>query len=135
MATQKHQFIIGLIVRKMKELGCKITAIDGDYPGLFGEDMPTPPTILRHRPDVMGIKSDSQICIGEAKTANDIDNQRTLAQLQDFANLELNGKICEVFIGIPKSAEIHFYKILKKIDLRLAKNIHILFVPDEIINE
>jgi hypothetical protein len=135
MATQKHQFIIGLLVRKMKESGCKITAIDGDYPGLFGENLPTPPTILRHRPDVMGINSDSQICIGEAKTANDINNQRTLAQLQDFANLELNGRMCEVFIGIPKSVETSFYKILKKINLRLAKNIHILLIPDEIINE
>jgi D-alanyl-D-alanine carboxypeptidase len=135
MATKRHQFILGLLVKKMREIGCKITAIDGDYPGMFGEDLPTPPTILRHRPDIIAVKVDGQICIGEAKTEDDIDTQRTLEQLQDFGNLKLNGKLCEVFIGIPKSSKLRFQKILTSVNLDSARNIHPFFIPDDIINE
>ncbi|NUN23289.1 MAG: hypothetical protein HUU09_07450 [Candidatus Jettenia caeni] len=118
----------------MREKGVVISGIDGSYPGLFGEKIQLPPQILRHRPDAVGTKKDGQICIGEAKTENDIANSRTCEQLQDFSSIELNGRKCEVFVGIPKSAEDFFVKVLEKAGLKDIDNIHILCVPDEIIN-
>ena len=61
MATKKHQFILGLVIKKMKEEGFDVINVDGNYPGLFGEKLSLPPTILHHRPDALGVKEDGQI--------------------------------------------------------------------------
>lgn len=135
MASDKHQFILGLVIKKMREEGVIIYGVDGDYPGLFGEKIELPPQILRHRPDAIGIKENRQVCIGEAKTETDITNDRTYEQLQDFTSIELNGKQCEVFIGIPKSSECIFNKSLERIGLKDCSSIHVLYIPDEIIND
>ncbi len=119
----------------MREEGATISSVDGSYPGLFGETIPLPPTILRHRPDAVGVKEDGQIYIGEAKTESDITNNRLYEQLQDFASIELNGKKCEVIVGIPKSSEDVFNRSLKRIGLHSYNNIHVLYVPDELIND
>ncbi len=134
MAGDKHQFILGLIIKKMREEGFVVTSIDGYYPGLLGDNVPLPPTILRHRPDAIGTNKDGQICIGEAKTESDILNNRTYAQLQDFSSVELNGKKCEVFVGVPKSSEDIFNKKFTKMGLVDFNNVHILLVPDDLFN-
>ncbi len=135
MASSRHQFILGLVIKRMREEGVILHGVDGDYPGLFGETIELPPQILRHRPDAIGIKENSQVCIGEAKTENDLTNDRTYAQLQDFSSIELNGKRCEVFIGIPKSSEHVFNNSLESLGLKGCSNIHVLYIPDEIIND
>jgi hypothetical protein len=135
VAGIRHQFILGLVIKKMREEGATIYGIDGNYPGLFGEQVSLPPQIMRHRPDAIGVKRDGQICIGEAKTENDISNIRTYEQLQDFSSTELNGKLCEVFIGLPQIGADLFNKSLDKWGLKGSQNIHILVVPDEIIND
>lgn len=135
MAGERHQFILGLVVRKMREEGITIHNIDGDYPGLFGEKIPLPPQILRHRPDAIGIKSNGQVCIGEAKTESDVANTRTYEQLQDFTVIELNGIRCEVFVGVPQSSEAVFKRSMERIGLKNCANLHVLYIPDEIIND
>lgn len=135
MAGNRHQFILGLVIKKMREEGAVIASVDGLYPGLFGEATPLPPTILRHRPDAVGANENGQIYIGEAKTESDMTNSRLYEQLQDFITLELNGKRCEVFVGIPKSAEDVFIRSLKRIGLAGNVNLHVLCVPDELIND
>jgi len=134
MAGSKHQFILGLVIKKMREEGASIYGVDGNYPGLFGEKIALPPQILRHRPDAIAVKADGQIFIGEAKTGNDIQNNRTYEQLLDFSSVELNGKLCEVFVGILKHVEDQFKITLSRWGLKGAQNIHILVVPEEIIN-
>ncbi len=135
MAGDKHQFILGLVIRKMREEGAIIYLVDGSYPGLLGETIPLPPTILRHRPDALGVKKDSRICIGEAKTENDIATSRTYEQIYDFATVELNGQSCEVFVGIPRSAETSFNRGLNRIFISERDNIHILCIPEELFDE
>lgn len=119
----------------MREEGATIYGVDGNYPGLFGEKISLPPQILRHRPDAIGVRKDGQICIGETKTEGDISNSRTYEQLQDFSSVELNGKVCEVFVGIPQSGEDLFYRSLERWGLKGSQNIRVLIVPDEIIND
>lgn len=135
MSSNKHQFILGLVIKMMREAGITIYGIDGSYPGLFGEKIQIPPQILRHRPDAIGVRNEGQVCIGEAKTKNDLTNTRTYEQLQDFASTEINGKLCEVFVGIPKSSEDVFSKVLGKTGLKDIENLHLLCVPDELIND
>jgi hypothetical protein len=135
VAGVRHQFILGLIIKKMREEGATVYGVDGYYPGLFGEKVSLPPQLLRHRPDAIGVKADGQVCIGEAKSENDIENDRTYEQLYDFSCVEMNGKLCEVFVGVPKIAQDIFSKSLERWGLKGAENIHVLFVPDEIIND
>lgn len=132
MPGKKHQFIVGLLVKQMREYGCKINYLDGKY---HGEKLEMPPQILRHRPDIFGITGTGIICIGEAKTESDLKSARTREQLTDFANLVLNGKPCEVFWGIPRLCKDQFNKILEEQKLLKLSNIHVLFVPEEIIND
>ena len=61
MAGNRHQFILGLVIKKMREEGATVYAVDGNYPGLFGEAIFLPPQILRHRPDAIGKKEDGQL--------------------------------------------------------------------------
>lgn len=135
MAGNRHQSILGLIIKKMREDGFSIYGVDGKYPGFLGEKVDLPPQILRYRPDAIGINNVGQVCIGEAKTENDILNKRTYAQLCDFTAIELNGKPCEVYVGVTRSSEDIFVKILKRIGLDKHINIHILYIPDDIIND
>ncbi|HHT9107573.1 MAG TPA: hypothetical protein ACFYD9_02905 [Candidatus Wunengus sp. YC64] len=135
MSSNRHQFILGLVIKKMREVGVTIYGIDGSYPGLFGEKIKIPPQILRHRPDAIGTRNNGQVCIGEAKTENDLANARTHEQLQDFASIKINGQLCELFIGIPKSSEDVFRKVLEKTGLKDIDNLYLLCVPDELIND
>ena len=94
-----------------------------------------PPKILRHRPDVIAINDNGQICIGEAKTKNDIINNRTKAELFDFSSYEFNGHKCLLIIGIPKSSQGGLNKVLCELSIEKNENIEILLIPDELINE
>ena len=134
MAGAKHQFILGLVVKLMREQGINIMGVDSHYPGLLGEKLQMPPQVLHHRPDIIGIRESGQICIGEAKTGNDITSKRTYSQLKDFASVELNGQRCDVFVGVPKSSQDLFKKTMKRLGLLESTNIRVIYVPEEIIN-
>ncbi len=135
MAGKKHQFILGLIIKKIREDGFTIISIDGDCSGTFGDKTQLPPRIIRHRPDVIAMKENGLICIGEAKTDSDINNARAYEQLIDYTNTEVNGRQCNVVLGIPKSSRNVFKKKLHKIGLIESEKFFVLYVPDEIINE
>ena len=135
MASKQHQFIVGLINRKICEYGFKILFIDGHVSGAFEKKYEMPPKILRHRPDVIGINDNGNICIGEAKTSNDISSNRTKEEILDFSTCEFNGNKCSLIIGIPKSSQIDLENLLIKLSIQNNINIEILSIPDEIINE
>jgi hypothetical protein len=46
MATKRHQFIVGLIIKQMKELGYEIKAVEGLKPGLLEESISLPPRVI-----------------------------------------------------------------------------------------
>ena len=135
MASKQHQFIIGLINRKICEYGYKIVFIDGHVSGAFEKKYKLPPKIVRHRPDVIGINDKGFVCIGEAKTQNDIINKRTREELYDFSNFVFNGQKCLLIIGIPKSSQENLVNVLVEIGIQNNDNIEILTISDELINE
>lgn len=134
MASASHQFIMGLVIKKMRDAGCRIVAVDGKYPGLLGEERPLPPQVVRHRPDIVGVR-DGKYCLGEAKTRDDATSRRTREQVDDFVNAEVAGSRCEVYVGLPQSAQTDFERTLTQECLDRCENLHLIYVPDEIIND
>ena len=134
MASATHQFILGLVIRSMRRYGAEIHGIHGNYPGKLGQPVPVPPEIERHKPDTLGLTLDGVLCTGDAKTESDIQSKRTAEQIADFCGFSFMGKPCEVFIGIPSSSEAALKRVLRKHGLDHCLNLHVILVPDEIIN-
>jgi len=135
MASNKHQFILGLVIKKMRVSGCKVKYVEGKYIGGISKNFSLPPKIFRHRPDVLGITECGQICIGDAKTDSDIRSIRTKEQIIDYTSIILNGLPCQVFLGIPFRCKDNLDKFLKDASLYKYSYLNIIYVPEEIINE
>lgn len=134
MATRIHKMLVDLIVRKMREKGYTVIAIEGNLLALPESDkVPLPWTIKRHRPDVIGINTCSKkVCIGEAKTAEDLFTKRTHAQLTDFANIiGKSGEKTELIIGVPMHSRITLLKLLSSLNIS-SKDVSIIVLPEEL---
>jgi hypothetical protein len=134
MTSKRHQFILGLIIKKIVQDGFTVRSIEGKLVATSYEKFDLPPKILRHRPDVIAVNEDGQICIGEAKTERDLYARRTKEEFLDFSKVMLNGKCCILVIGIPATAKNVLEKIQKELNFFQKDNIQILYVPEEIIN-
>lgn len=135
MTSRIHKMLVDLIIRKMSEKGYTIVASEGkllaspEY-----ERTPIPLKIKRHRPDVIGIDIISKkLCIGEAKTADDLFSKRTANQFSDFGNIigRTSGEQAELIIGVPLRSKETLLHILKKINLPTDK-ISIIVLPEEL---
>lgn len=137
VASKIHQFILALIVRKMKSEGYEIIAYDGNYSKIENMALRIPFTIIRHRPDLIGISLDkSKICIGEAKTNSDLRSDRTKEEFVDFASIgDVIGKNIKLIIGVPKNSNLILFKIIKELKLQNNKNIEFLIVPEELFSD
>lgn len=137
MPTKLHQMIIGLIGRKMREKGYEIVAFDGNDYLFDGGKLNIPPRIKRHRPDIVGFKFETkEICVGDAKTGEDLFSKRTKEQLFDyFSTTGLStGKHIEIILGIPKSAEEDLIRLLRESNLLGKDFISYIWLPEELID-
>lgn len=133
MASKAHQFIASCIVRKMREEGYDVIAFEGDYTKIGDIRYRIPFSIKKHRPDIIGISKDkSRICIGEAKTFEDLLSKRTKEELSDFANIKIEDLKCKLIIGVPKSSESLLKQILQNIEIYENPNISYLLIPEEL---
>ena len=130
MATKAHQFIADLIAQRMQLDGYEIVSFEGN------SQIPQnikflPPTIKRHRPDLLGLKNGS-LAVGEAKTASDI-GIRTHEQLEDYINCckSANEHKIKVYLGIPLSIEEKVHKLLNS--LGGYNCVEILSIPDRLL--
>jgi len=131
MASKAHQFMVMCISRKMREEGYEIIALEGDYTKISTIPFKIPPKIIRHRPDIISISENKSICIGEAKTNEDLLSKRTKEQFLDYANIinNSNGR-CKLIIAIPKTGESLLKKILKNLNLEQNKQVSYLTIPE-----
>lgn len=129
MASKAHQFIMDLIARKMNEEDYEIVSFEGkNFENLKYK---LPPTISRHRPDLVGYNKGGLI-LGEAKTKNDL-SRRTREQITDFVELTKNESIsCSVIFGFPLSILTEIKDILKNLNYQEDK-IYLLSVPDSLL--
>lgn len=135
MPSRAHQLISGLIVRKMREKGYIIVAFDGNEKIISDISLKATPVIKRHKPDILGIDfNNKKICIGEAKTEEDLNAKRTKEQLCDYFSLANNSnKSFELIIGIPGSAELQLSKLLNSLGIKESANISHVFMPNPLI--
>jgi len=133
MASKGHDFIVELVQIKMKQMGYMIMASDSHY--RCNTVSIIPPTVLHHRPDVVGYnKKNKSVCIGEAKYYGDLSSNRSHRQISDYIRITKDEKknITVVF-GIPLSEQEQFYDFLRDNDLELNNKTILLIVPDTLI--
>ena len=134
MSSKLHQFILVLLVRKAMEKGYFPIAYHGKEKLFPGVKFKIPPTIRRHKPDLVAIDLvNRRICIADAKTDSDLTSERTKEQIMDFSNLKPTKPwSSECIIGVPKRSEQKFVKLLKKWGLSRKNNLSYIFVPEEL---
>lgn len=133
MPSEKHDFIVSAIVRKIKKEGYQIFYMEGKYQDISLTKYDIPPKIINHRPDVIAKKDDNKFCIGEAKTKSDLITPRTKKQIEDFFSLVKLNKDNKLFIGVPLGAKENLEKLLRYLSLFNRQQIEILYIPDTLL--
>jgi hypothetical protein len=82
-------------------------------------------------PDIMGQNARQLLAIGEAKTCDDLDNERTDDQFKVFSNRVMtsgnsNGQTVPFYIGIPNTCIEQLQNRLKVLGLDQKPNIQII---------
>jgi len=98
----------------MESKGFKIKC--AAYPGYN----PCSETEKGHIPDAKGYDRNQELrAYGEAKTADDIDNEHTKDQFGDFSNraMSKSKKLCPFFVAVPEESENVVRAVLKKLGL------------------
>lgn len=130
MASRAHQFIADLIARRMHIDGYEVVSFDG-YSETERDLTSLPPTIIRHRPDLIGIKKGG-IAIGEAKTSSDMGS-RTHRQINDYISSKdmINGSKLKIYLGVPLTIKEDVRDLVVKADGDSV--VEILPVPDRLL--
>lgn len=109
-----------------------MTGVDGWVDRLgIPVGLPLPPTIHGIRPDASGWHASDEVqAFVEAKSARDVDNAHTRKQLRELATLRsASGKLCTLYLAIPRSAAYALDRVLIDLGLLRAANIRRLHVP------
>lgn len=136
MPSKAHQLIQNMVVRKIREKGYLLVSYDGDSQQISSTQLKNTFKILRHRPDLVGVDDkNNRICIGEAKTKEDLYSARSKEQIEDYSNLvnESSGVSFEVVFGIPKSGIKQLEQIFLDLSIERNNRIEILQIPDELL--
>lgn len=133
MASEKHNFIVSALVRKIRVEGFRIIYLDGKYQDVNDTKYGIPPKIINHRPDVIGEKENKNFCVGEAKTKSDLFSLRTINQFKDFFEIVNYGVGNRLYIGIPFSAKKDLNKLFDTLNIDNLSNVDIIYVPDELL--
>jgi hypothetical protein len=120
-----------MAARYMREQGYELVALECSLSWLFGDDFRLPPSIILHRPDVVGVRKEPPlICIGEGKTRNDLRSARTRRQLKDFADAPVRGipNGCGVVVAIPSDCKTTLDGVLASLGIP-ADRVKVLPIP------
>ena len=133
MSSKAHDFILAALSRKIRQMGFVPVALDGRSRYVTTTPLPLPPAVLRHRPDLVGVRVDGAFCIAEAKTASDVLSARTQEQLQDFTAAVLQGSGNVLFFGVPLSSESTWKHLLVSSGIRTGTQVETVYVPDALL--
>src|SRR5574341_1457548 len=133
MPSEKHNFIVAAIARRLWQNDFRIIYLDGKYQDIDIKKFDIPPKIINHKPDIVGVKKGIFFCIGEAKTGGDIFSERTKSQITDFFTIiRLNPKN-KLIIGIPLDSKEDLKRLLFQLGLENHKQIEIIHIPEELL--
>lgn len=133
MASDRHDFIVSMIARKIRIYGFEIIYLDGRYNNIATKKFEIPPKIIHHKPDIIGEKDRSIFCIGEAKTTNDLLSARTANQIVDFLDFVSVCPLNRFILGIPAGAIEQLNSLLEKLKLKNRDQIEILYIPEVLL--
>ena len=125
MNNSDHKKLVKGIIDHFELKGLKI--ISASYDGYEKCEV-----IGNHEPDVIAQKlNEDSYYIGEAKTCENLNNDRTREQFEDFGNTVMlsegtTRKYLPFCIGIPKKCTNDLRSYLKEIGLGMNENIEIL---------
>jgi hypothetical protein len=135
--SKEHDLITAMVARYIERRGYELVALDTSLDWLFGDSFRLPPSIVVHRPDVLGVRDRTPfVCIGEAKTRKDIRSARTRQQLKDFVHASAGRApaSCEVVVGIPSDCQTMLNNLISS--LGIAPNrITVIAVPRPLLEE
>ena len=120
--SPEHKRLVKFLIAYMKKKGFGITC--ASYTG-FDQC----PKTKGYIPDVKGKNEEELNAYGEAKTCDDLDNERTKEQFKVFSNRVMTsgkskGKVVPFYIAITKDCEKELEKTLKELELDKKPNIH-----------
>lgn len=130
MASERHNFIVSAIARKMRSFGFEIIYLDGKPQDIGTKMFDIPPRIINHRPDIVGEKDNMYFCIGEAKTQSDIHSERTKNQIIDFLALVRQNSGNKLILGVPLEAKDDLDKLLVKLGVVNLEQIDFVYIPE-----
>jgi hypothetical protein len=80
-----------------------LAGIEGAVTHVAGRpEFPDPPRIGRHEPDIYLVTPEGTTVIGEAKTGEDLSDERSQEQLRDFStHLGVNGERATFWLCVP----------------------------------
>ena len=124
--SSEHIQIQNGLMNYLKKEGCEI------FKAASRTGYPECDNIGGRVPDMMGKNSQGLIAIGEAKTCDDLDNERTNDQFKIFSGCtvssgNMQGQTCPFYIGIPKSCINELRQNLAKLGLNNKTNTQIIF--------
>lgn len=115
-----HQLMVLALVRKFNEDGLILKG------ATYFRDIPIPPVLGRHSPDVLAESQDGTYNIGEAKLEENLNTTKTFEQFTDFlAAKSPSGKPSQLHIIVPAKNESLLKDLLTKWKLVDNPNIHI----------
>lgn len=139
MPSGKHQTLLLWAARRMCADGFVVAGFDHSaVQGGFWNELPTPFMLRGHRPDAWAARQDGALlAFAEAKTAADIDNGHTLAQLRTFGNVRMKrgGALCPLYIAVPRCEARKLDEVLIKTGLIGARHVVRLHVPEILLGD
>jgi hypothetical protein len=136
-ASKEHDLITAMVARYVQQQGYELVALDCSLDWLFGDSFRLPPSIIIHRPDVLGVRDRTPfVCIGEAKTRGDMRSARTRQQLKDFAQASAGktAAACEVVVGIPSDCQTILDSLINSLGIAPGR-ITVIAVPRPLLEE
>jgi len=139
MPSGKHQTLLLWAARRMCADGFVVAGFDHSaVQGGFWNELPTPFMLRGHRPDAWAARQDGTLlAFAEAKTAADIDNGHTLAQVRTFGNVRMKGggALCPLYIAVPRCEARKLDEVLIKTGLIGARHVVRLHVPEILLGD
>jgi hypothetical protein len=118
--------------------GFTVLGFDGPSPyGGAWNPLPPPPTIGGFRPDVFAEHLyEPWLALGEAKTAADLANYHTLAQLRAFSLFcNTSSRHSLLYVGVPRSAAPELDRILRRAGAPGNSIIRRIHIPDCLLEQ
>jgi hypothetical protein len=115
--SRKHQELVGHLISWLQTEGYEIKC--GNYGNLTQCE-----EVKGYIPDVKG-SSNGLNAYGEAKTAEDIDNDHSREQFRVFGHRVMTStqKPCPFYVAIPKGSENTLRRVLKELGLDKASHV------------